>query len=66
MLSFISFSCIFAIFLYRVRKHSAAMWTMDKGKVWYKSWLALAGALVISCIGILVRSSYFPAEMKGD
>ena len=42
------------------------MWTMDKGKVWYKSWLALAGALVISCIGILVRSSYFPAEMKGD
>jgi hypothetical protein len=27
---------------------------MDKDKVWYKSWLALAGALIISCIGILV------------
>ncbi|KJA30219.1 hypothetical protein HYPSUDRAFT_125712 [Hypholoma sublateritium FD-334 SS-4] len=64
LLSFVSFSCIFAIFLYRVRTHNAAMWTMDKDKVWYKSWLALAGALVVSCIGILIRSTYRVVELS--
>ena len=54
LLSFVLFAYIYAVFLYRVWKHSPAMWTRDNDKVWYKSWLALAGALVISCICILV------------
>ncbi|KAF9485300.1 RTA1-like protein [Pholiota conissans] len=64
LLSFISFSVIYAIFLYRVRKYSPELWMMDKDKVWYKSWRTLAAALCISCIGILIRSAYRVVELS--
>lgn len=57
LLSFLSFSCIYLIFLYRLRKHDPEIWAMDTTKKWYNSWIALAGALLISCIGILVSWS---------
>src|ERR1700683_907419 len=54
LLSFFTFTCIYLTFLYRVHKRQPEIWTMDAGKKWYWDWRALAGALFVSCIGILV------------
>jgi uncharacterized membrane protein YbhN (UPF0104 family) len=53
--SFLVFTCIYAVFLFRVRKRNPAIWMKDQDKPWYHDWRALAGALGISCVGILVR-----------
>ena len=42
------------VFLFRVRKYSPDIWASGKGLKWYENWLSLAGALFVSCIGILV------------
>jgi len=36
---------------------------MDAEKKWYWDWRALAGALTVSCIGILIRSVYRTIEL---
>ena len=54
LLSFLSFWCIYLIFLYRIYNYNPDIWTMDKAKPWYNSWRTLATVLFISCIGILV------------
>jgi len=64
LLSFLSFTYIYVVFLYRVWRHEREIWVMDNNKKWYKSWLALASALFISCIGILIRSGYRVAELS--
>ncbi|KAF8974506.1 RTA1 like protein-domain-containing protein [Flammula alnicola] len=51
LLSFVLFSCLYLIFLYRVRKYNPDTWSMDKSKVWYKSWLALASACLLAVSG---------------
>jgi hypothetical protein len=51
----LTFTCIFIMFLFKVHKHQSEIWSMDMAKKWYSDWRALAGALCISCIGILVR-----------
>lgn len=50
------FTCIYLVFLYRVYTLQPQTWIADKvrGKGWFRDWRALAGALCISCIGILV------------
>jgi preprotein translocase subunit SecG len=53
--SFFVFWILYLVFLYRVKTRSPEIWSKDAGMPWYKNWLALAGALLISCIGILVR-----------
>ena len=53
--SFVVFVLIYLLFLYRVHKHKPSAWNQDKGMAWYKNWLSLAGALSLSCVGILVR-----------
>lgn len=55
--SFAVFTFIYLLFLYRVYKHKPSAWSQDKGMPWYKNWLSLAGALSLSCVGILVRIS---------
>ena len=52
--SFLTFACIYLIFLYRVRRHAPEIWIKDAGKKWYKDWRTLGGALLISCLGIQV------------
>ncbi|KAF8960755.1 RTA1-like protein [Flammula alnicola] len=61
--SFVSFCLLYLVFLYRVRKYAPKTWSMDESKVWYNSWLALASALIVSCIGILIRSGYRVVEL---
>lgn len=55
LISFITFTCLYIIFLYRVYTRKPDAWTMDESKPWYNDWRALGAALVISCIGIMVR-----------
>ncbi|KAJ4478175.1 RTA1-like protein [Lentinula aciculospora] len=64
LLSFLIFTCIFLIFLYRVQKYQNAIFTKDKALVWYKDWRALAGTMIVSCIGILIRSVYRTIELS--
>ncbi|KAH8091067.1 RTA1-like protein [Cristinia sonorae] len=64
LLSFIIFSILYVRFLWRVRKYEPAIWTRDSGISWFKDWRSLAGALIISCIGILIRSVYRTVELS--
>ncbi|KIK79587.1 hypothetical protein PAXRUDRAFT_834021 [Paxillus rubicundulus Ve08.2h10] len=62
--SFLTFSCIYARFLYRIYTLVPNVWERDKEQRWYFDWRALAGALAVSCIGILIRSCYRVAELS--
>ncbi|KAF9226284.1 RTA1-domain-containing protein [Gyrodon lividus] len=62
--SFLTFSCIYTRFLYRVYTLERSVWERDKEQQWALDWRALAGALAVSCIGILVRSCYRVAELS--
>ncbi|KAJ3739402.1 RTA1-like protein [Lentinula detonsa] len=64
LFSFLVFTCIFLIFLYRVRKYQHAIYLKDRSIVWYKDWRALAGTMIVSCIGILIRSVYRTIELS--
>lgn len=65
LLSFIAFTVMFLVWLWRVRSEAPDRWqssyrekadgTPTDRYHWYNDWRALAGALVISCIGIIVR-----------
>jgi hypothetical protein len=54
LVSFLFFTCIYLRFLYTVHRHQPDVWAMDAAKKRYHDWRALAGALLVSCIGILV------------
>jgi len=64
LLSFLTFTCIFLFFLYRVRKCEPEVYVRDQQLVWYKDWRALAGTMIVSCIGILIRSVYRTIELS--
>jgi len=64
LLSFLIFTIIYIRFLLRVRRYEPAIWSKDAGKKWYIDWRSLAGALFVSCIGILVRSVYRTVELS--
>ncbi|KAF9534270.1 RTA1 like protein-domain-containing protein [Crepidotus variabilis] len=62
--SFAAFSAVFAVFLYRIYTKEKPLLRIDGHKAWYSRWTALAGALVLSCIGILIRSCFRTAELS--
>lgn len=64
LVSFIVFTCVYLLFLWRVRKHRPEVWSVDKDKAWSNDWRALAAALFISCIGILIRSVFRVVELS--
>lgn len=47
--------CVYLLFLVRMYKHEPEVWARDRNRKWYNDWRALAGAMWVSCIGILVR-----------
>ncbi|KAJ7284011.1 RTA1-like protein [Mycena rebaudengoi] len=61
--SFLIFSCIYTVFIYRVHKHEPEVWTIGAEK-WYQDWRALAAAMAFSFFGILLRSGYRVAELS--
>ncbi|ESK96060.1 integral to membrane protein [Moniliophthora roreri MCA 2997] len=64
LLSFAIFTFIYLNFVHRVRKYELATWHMDQSKKWYNDWRSLAGAVFISCIGVLIRSVYRTVEIS--
>ncbi|KAA1466426.1 hypothetical protein DENSPDRAFT_925849 [Dentipellis sp. KUC8613] len=64
LVSFLIYTAIFTTFTYRVRKYEPTVWAKDAGMRWYNDWRALAGALGLSCVGIIIRSCYRVAEMS--
>jgi len=64
MASFALFSLMYAIFLYKLHRHSPAIWNAHAQRPWYDDWRALGGALALSCIGITVRSVYRTVELS--
>ncbi|KAF7301840.1 RTA1-domain-containing protein [Mycena indigotica] len=64
LVSFLVFTVIFIVFIYRVRSLEPATWAVDSEKRWYQDWRALASAMTLSFIGILTRSAYRVAELS--
>ncbi|KAJ7490393.1 RTA1-like protein [Mycena galericulata] len=63
--SFFTFTCIYFVFIHRVRTREPAIWAMDASdKKWHKDWRTLAGAMVVSFAGIVIRSVYRVAELS--
>ncbi|CAL1712149.1 unnamed protein product [Somion occarium] len=62
--SFVFFTLVFTLFVFRVYKHEHRIWTRDSGKPIHQDWRILACALLISCVGILVRSTYRTIELS--
>ncbi|KAL0571029.1 hypothetical protein V5O48_010936 [Marasmius crinis-equi] len=60
--SFVFFTAIFLLFIYRVHTQERAIWEMHRSKKWYDDWRVLVAALSVSCVGILVRSVYRTIE----
>ncbi|TFK43477.1 RTA1-like protein [Crucibulum laeve] len=64
LLSFFVFTCLYIVFLNRVRKYQPEVWNMDANKSWLTSWRTLAVVLFVSCIGILIRSGFRVVELS--
>ncbi|KAJ7682609.1 RTA1-domain-containing protein [Mycena polygramma] len=62
--SFLTFTCIFGVFMHRVHMREPEVWAMHSGKKWHQDWRALAGAMTFSFVGILIRSGYRVAELS--
>lgn len=59
LISFIIYTLIFALFVYRLKTQRTKEW-YNRPNGLYGHWLALVYVLVISCIGILVSQSFDP------
>ncbi|KAJ7437202.1 RTA1-like protein [Mycena galericulata] len=61
--SFLTFTLIFIVFIHRVRTREPAIWASNNKWRWFNDWHTLAGAMVLSFLGILIRSVYRVAEL---
>jgi len=52
------------VFIRRVYTHEPETWTLHASKKWHQDWRTLAGAMVFSFLGILIRSTYRVAELS--
>ncbi|KAK7470573.1 hypothetical protein VKT23_001997 [Stygiomarasmius scandens] len=64
LLSFLIFTCIFVLFVYRVYRYEHSTFIIHDEKIWYKDWRSLASIQLVSCIGILIRSLYRTIELS--
>ncbi|KAA1474333.1 RTA1-domain-containing protein [Dentipellis sp. KUC8613] len=64
LLSFLLFTAIFLIFVYRVRKYEPRIWSRDSSKHWYWDWRTFTVAISVNCVGIIIRSIYRTVEMS--
>ncbi|KAB5590798.1 hypothetical protein CTheo_5760 [Ceratobasidium theobromae] len=63
LISFIVYMIVFFVFLYRMKiNRSSECFLPRNTSEFFSHWTALAGALVISCIGILIRSAFRTVE----
>ncbi|KAG8929494.1 hypothetical protein FRC02_005508 [Tulasnella sp. 418] len=64
IVSFIFFCILFAVFMYRLHHNRPDVWNYQRyqGVPWHSDWKIVAVSLVVSCIGIIIRSFYRVAE----
>ncbi|KAG9036409.1 hypothetical protein FRB95_008950 [Tulasnella sp. JGI-2019a] len=64
LVSFALFTLLCLVWMYKVRKEAQSIWLRDAlaGKPWHQDWRAFAGAILVSCTGILVRSVFRAVE----
>ncbi|KAG9036406.1 hypothetical protein FRB95_008947 [Tulasnella sp. JGI-2019a] len=64
LVSFGIFTILCLTWMHKVRKHSRNVWLRDElaGRSWYRDWRAMAGAILVSCAGVLVRSVFRVVE----
>ncbi|KAH9912262.1 RTA1-like protein, partial [Epithele typhae] len=62
--SFFLFMLVVLRFLCRVRKMEPSTWAMDAALPWHRDWRTLAGVLIVSSVGILVRCVYRVSELS--
>jgi hypothetical protein len=62
--SFVVFTTVYVVFLFRIYSQRSDLWKRDSAHKWYNDWRALAGALALSCIGILIRSVFRTVELS--
>lgn len=63
LVSFLFFTVVFLLFLWRVYSNEKQIWSKDSSLVWYNDWRSLAFAQFLCCIGILIRSVYRTIEL---
>lgn len=58
LVSYAFFTVVFTVFIHRVRTREPQTWraSVMQSKPWTSDWRALAGALAVSCVGIIVRA----------
>ncbi|KAF8076468.1 RTA1-like protein [Lyophyllum atratum] len=64
LISFVAFTSLYLLFLYRVYNRNPEIWRRDESKAWYNDWRALGAVLFVSCIGILIRSMFRVIELS--
>ncbi|CCO37309.1 Protein RTA1 [Rhizoctonia solani AG-1 IB] len=63
LISFALYMCVYAVFLYRMKVNRPEECYLPRNKAdFFSHWTALAGTLVISCIGIFIRSIFRTIE----
>ncbi|KAG9036410.1 hypothetical protein FRB95_008951 [Tulasnella sp. JGI-2019a] len=64
LVSFGIFTLLLLVWMHKVHKHSRSVWLRDElaGKSWHRDWRAMAGAILVSCVGVLVRSVFRVVE----
>ena len=58
-MSFLLFFVVFSLFLRNIFHKDLVIWNKDAGEMWYNDWRALAGAMLVSCVGIIVSKSTY-------
>ena len=64
--SFVLFTAVFVRFLWLVWRREPATWRKDAALSWWRDWRALAGALGVSCVGIIVRITLLRTSRVAD
>ncbi|CAE6497662.1 unnamed protein product [Rhizoctonia solani] len=63
LISFCGYMVVFAVFLYRMKVNRPEECALPRNSAeFFSRWTALAGSLVVSCIGILIRSVFRTIE----
>ncbi|CUA71295.1 hypothetical protein RSOLAG22IIIB_09469 [Rhizoctonia solani] len=61
LVSFVIYSCLFAVFVFRLRKHRLEQWNYRPDGI-FRHWLVLVAAMAISCQNITIRSVFRVVE----
>ncbi|KAG8874752.1 hypothetical protein FRB97_005674, partial [Tulasnella sp. 331] len=64
VISFAFFTLVLLLWSFKVQRYAPHVWNRDKiaGKPWLKDWRWLDASIILSCVGVLIRSFFRAAE----